>query len=243
MTLPRRSFLAASAAAGGLGLAGCNTPDREFSLRPAQLPHRARLENRLQERLAQKQMNYGARLHLVAYKESKEMEIWLEGDDGAFQLFDILPICTYSGTLGPKLAEGDGQTPEGYYTLFPEDLHPDSNYHLALDIGFPNFYDKSRDRTGSLIRIHGGCESIGCYAMTDPGIEVIYLLAEESFRQGAGTLSFAAYPFRFSEERMAEESENEWVGFWRNLAESDRYFHEHHRPPAAFVFAYRYFFL
>ena len=47
------------------------------------------------------------------------------------------PICRWSGELGPKIKEGDRQAPEGFYTITPGLMNPNSQYYLAINIGFP----------------------------------------------------------------------------------------------------------
>ena len=81
-------------------------------------------------------------------------------------------------------AGGDLQSPEGFYVVTPEQMNPDSHYHLAFDLGYPNAYDQAYGRTGSALMVHGNCVSAGCYAMTDTDIEEIYTLADAAFRNG-----------------------------------------------------------
>ena len=200
-------------------------------------------EVKLSERLQSVGFSLGNQVHLMAFKESRELEIWIKKEDGKFGLFDVLPICAFSGTLGPKLAEGDRQTPEGFYYIRPRDLHPDSAYHLALDIGFPNIVEQRKGWTGSLIRIHGSCESIGCYSMGDHGVETIYLLAEHCFLRRSGFITFGAYPFRPTAERLAAEEGHVWHEFWTNIAGSYTQFMRFKRRPEAIYLGNRYFFL
>ncbi len=87
------------------------------------------------------------------------------------------PICRWSGDLGPKLHEGDRQAPEGFYTITPELMNPNSNYYLAINTGFPNNFDKANERDGTFLMVHGDCWSSGCYAMTDEQMGEIYSLA------------------------------------------------------------------
>ena len=47
------------------------------------------------------------------------LELFLETPEGEFVIYKSWPICTYSGDLGPKLREGDGQSPEGFYFVKP----------------------------------------------------------------------------------------------------------------------------
>ena len=114
------------------------------------------------------------------FKEEAELEVWKQDRDGHFALLKTYPICRWSGELGPKIKEGDRQAPEGFYTITPGLMNPNSNYYLAINMGFPNAYDKANGRTGNFLMIHGDCSSRGCYAMTDEQIAEIYALARES---------------------------------------------------------------
>jgi len=67
------------------------------------------------------------------------------------------------GELGPKIKEGDRQAPEGFYTITPGQMNPNSNYYLSFNIGFPNAYDRANERTGAFLMVHGDCSSAGCY--------------------------------------------------------------------------------
>ena len=127
-----------------------------------------RTDERLGDALASRGLEIGRPVFIRIFKEESELEIWLEGDD-AFELLRTYPVCYFSGHLGPKLREGDRQSPEGFYFVKPAQMNPNSRYHLAFNIGYPNAYDRAHGRTGSAIMVHGDCVSIGCYAMTDPG--------------------------------------------------------------------------
>ena len=89
-----------------------------------------------------------------------------------------------SGTLGPKLRQGDGQVPEGIYTIVY--LNPNSVAHLSLALSYPNDYDRARaaedgrEALGGDIMIHGGFMSSGCLAMGDEAAEDLFVLAAES---------------------------------------------------------------
>ena len=105
-------------------------------------------------------------------------------------------LKTYSVALGgaptgPKEFEGDQRTPEGTYTI---DFHkPDSDFHLALHISYPEQPDVERAAAdgrsaGSDIMIHGLPNgrgwagrfhrrrdwTSGCIAVADFEIEEIY---------------------------------------------------------------------
>ena len=108
-----------------------------------------------------------------------ELEVWKQDTTGQYQLLRVYPICRWSGELGPKKTEGDRQAPEGFYAISPGLMNPNSNYYLAINIGFPNAYDKANGYSGAFLMIHGDCSSRGCYAMTDEQIGEIYSLARE----------------------------------------------------------------
>lgn len=151
-------------------------------------------------------------------KEEHLLELWLqEPATGSWNCRKTYTIAGMSGTLGPKTAEGDRQAPEGFYRVYPHCMNPQSKFHLAFNIGYPNRYDRNMGRTGSFIMVHGGWRSVGCFAMTDAGIEEIYTLVNEAFKAGAKYASVQIYPFRMSTGRMQQEKENKHYTFWQHL--------------------------
>ena len=56
----------------------------------------------------------------------------------SYALLKTYDICNWSGALGPKVKEGDRQAPEGFYTITPAQMNPNSSYYLSFNIGFPN---------------------------------------------------------------------------------------------------------
>ena len=82
------------------------------------------------------------------FKEESELEVWKQDDSGRFALLRNYPICRWSGELGPKIKLGDRQAPEGFYTITPGLMNPNSNHYLAINTGFPNAYDTANGRTG-----------------------------------------------------------------------------------------------
>ena len=149
----------------------------------------------------------------------------------AFVLFRSYTICNHSGDLGPKLKEGDRQSPEGFYRVGKGALNPNSKFHLSFNLGFPNTYDRAQGRTGSFLMVHGACASIGCYAMTDPGIEEIYLLVEAALNGGQDAVPVHAFPFHMTKTRLAQEQDNRWHGFWRDLKTGYDAFEARRIPP------------
>ncbi len=147
-----------------------------------------------------------------------------------------------SGQLGPKLAEGDRQAPEGFYFVTRSMMHPTSRYHLAFNIGYPNRYDTAHARTGSFIMVHGNTQSIGCFAMTDEKIEEIYTLCDAALRNGQNYFRVHVFPFRMTDARMKAENGHRWISFWRNLQEGYLWFEEKARPPNVEVAQKKYIF-
>ena len=197
---------------------------------------RRRVAPALQSELKRAHLKAGAPIFIRIFKEEKELEIWLRDDmGGRYSLFKTWPIASYgSGGLGPKLKEGDGQAPEGFYHVAARQLNPKSNYHLAFNLGYPNSYDTFHRRTGSALMVHGNEVSIGCYAMTDPVIEIIYLLADAALRgKRQDEFQVQCLPFRLTESRLAKaEAENHpWASFWRNLKQGSDLFEQSKIPP------------
>src|SRR5262249_13727700 len=137
----------------------------------------------LERRLAARGMKIGSPMMIRIFKSEAELELWMEVG-GRFELFTTYPICNWSGTLGPKLAEGDMQSPEGLYVIGSRQLRRSVRWRRSLDLGFPNTFDRSFRRTGSDVLLHGGCTSTGCYAMTDQVIEEIFQLSQAALSHG-----------------------------------------------------------
>lgn len=170
------------------------------------------------------------------------LEAFVENQDGEFVLFKSWDICTWSGTLGPKIQEGDGQSPEGFYFVKPAQMNPNSSYHLSFNLGFPNRFDREHGRTGSFLMVHGNCVSIGCYAMTDAGIEEIYTLMTRAFDRGQPFIRVHIYPFPMTSENISLHSDNSNFDFWRNLKTGWDWFEGNARPPDVSVYRKKYVF-
>ena len=186
---------------------------------------------RLATDLASAGFAMGNEVHLRIFKREKRLEVWMRGDTAPYRMFRTYDICTFSGELGPKLREGDRQSPEGFYRIRLSQLNPDSRHHLAFNTGFPNEYDKQLGRTGSFLMVHGGCSSIGCYAMTDGGIDEIYAVVEAALNRGQDGVDVAIFPFVMSEAALAAEAQNTWHPFWTNLKHGFDLFETALMPP------------
>ena len=223
-------------ATASLMLAGCLGLGGSDDIMPAmkQLPPEA------QVLLATKGMKQESPIFVRIFKEESELEIWKLKDDGRFYHFKTYPICAWSGTLGPKVRVGDKQAPEGFYTITPGQMNPNSQFHLSFNVGFPNAYDRANGRTGDALMVHGDCRSAGCFAMTDALIEEIYILARESFQGGQKQFQLQAFPFRMTEANMARHQKDHWYSFWKQLKEGYDSFEASHVAPKVAVCSSRY---
>lgn len=206
---------------------------RNHTLGPAAADALTNIQPALQQEVTAAGFAWGAALHIRIYKQESELELWLAQADGRYALFRTYPICTWSGTLGPKQREGDKQSPEGFYRVTPAQMKPDSRYHLAFNLGFPNDYDRAQGYTGSFLMVHGSCLSVGCYAMGNAAIEQIYLLAQTAHEHGQAMFAVHAFPFRMTETNMAQHAGSEWSPFWQNMKEGYDLFVQTRLPPAA----------
>lgn len=118
---------------------------------PPKLPAKAtkQLPPELLSLLRQKKMPIHSRILMRVFKEEAELEVWKQDTTGRFQILKTYPICRWSGDLGPKLREGDRQTPEGFYRVTPDLMNPHSSYYLAINIGYPNSFDKANIATAA----------------------------------------------------------------------------------------------
>ena len=190
-----------------------------------------RVKPMIMNELAGKDLEFGAPIFIRIFKKERLLEVWLKKDI-SFNLFKAYPICTYgSGGLGPKTRQGDGKAPEGFYFVTPSRLNPVSNFHLSFNLGYPNSYDSHHGRTGSALMVHGNCVSIGCYAMTDSGIEEIFTLADAAFRKGQSFFRVHIFPYKMTTENMEKYKENPWYGFWSNLKDGYDFFENNNRIP------------
>lgn len=195
-----------------VALAGCNgdalSPNAKAS-KP--------IPEKLLSEIADKNMDKESPLLVRIFKQEAELEVWKKDRSGQFALLKTYPICRWSGELGPKIKEGDRQAPEGFYTITPAQMNPQSQYYLSFDTGYPNAFDKALGRTGSQLMVHGDCSSRGCYAMTDEQISEIYALGRESFFGGQRSFQLQAYPFRMTPQNMAKHRNNPHMAFWKMI--------------------------
>jgi len=221
-----RALLASAAVAAAIALASCET-DGSGGMTRAMKP----LSPEMVAQLEQKHMPKESPILVRIFKEESELEIWKADESGQFGLVKTYPICRWSGDLGPKIKEGDRQAPEGYYTITPGQMNPNSSYYLSFNLGFPNAFDKANDRTGAFLMVHGDCSSAGCYAMTDEQMGEIYALGRESFFGGQRAFQVQAYPFRMTPLNLAKHRNSPHMAFWRMIKEGYDHFEVTRREP------------
>ncbi|HEX9211044.1 MAG TPA: murein L,D-transpeptidase family protein [Bradyrhizobium sp.] len=223
-----RAILASVALAASVVLAGCDTDQVSLATNAkANQP----VTPKLLAAMVEKDMDLQSPILVRLFKQEAELEIWKQTRNGQFALLKTYPICRWSGDLGPKVREGDRQAPEGFYSINPGQMNPQSAYYLSFNTGFPNAFDKALGRTGSQLMVHGDCSSRGCYAMTDEQIAEIYSMGRESFFGGQKAFQFQAYPFKMTPVNMAKHRNNPNMAFWKMIKEGYDHFEVTRQEP------------
>ena len=223
-----RALITSAALAAGVMLAGCNSD--EISLANNAKANQP-VSPKLVADMAEKNMDLQSPMLVRLFKQEAELEVWKQDRTGRFALLKTYPICRWSGDLGPKVREGDRQAPEGFYSISPGQMNPQSAYYLSFNTGYPNAFDKALGRSGSQLMVHGDCSSRGCYAMTDEQISEIYSLGRESFFGGQHAFQLQAYPFRMTPINMAKHRNNPNMPFWRMIKEGYDHFEVTRQEP------------
>lgn len=146
-----------------------------------------RLSAEVLDRLAPSLLKAGfegfpSELYLVAFKEERLLEVYGK-KNSEWQFIKAYPFTAFSGSLGPKLKEGDGQIPEGIYRV--EYLNPNSSYYLSMKIDYPNAFDEAKAKTegrtnlGSDIFIHGKAVTVGCIPVGDEAVEELFVVVTQ----------------------------------------------------------------
>jgi murein L,D-transpeptidase YafK len=177
-----------------------------------------------------------------AYKKEAELEVWKMRPDGRYVHLKTFPMCRWSGQLGPKTREGDRQVPEGFYTINPSQLNPNSSYYLAFNVGYPNAYDRALGHTGGTIMVHGVCSSMGCFSMTDRQIGEIYAIVRTSLNAGQNAVQMQSYPFHMTAENLVKHRLDPNIAFWKQLKEGNDHFEVTKQEPTVGVCGKRYVF-
>jgi murein L,D-transpeptidase YafK len=150
---------------------------------------------------------------LRIFKQESVLELWKQRGD-SYVLVATFDICKFSGELGPKKREGDRQAPEGFYEVLPHQMNPGSREWLSFDTGYPNQFDRYHHRYGSALMVHGGCSSIGCYAIKDGPMQDLYAVMRDAFAAGQRSMQLQIYPKRMT---FAADLSGEHADFWQQL--------------------------
>jgi murein L,D-transpeptidase YafK len=223
-----RALITTAAFGAAVLLAGCNGD--EISLANNAKANQP-VPPKLVAEMTEKDMDLQSPILVRLFKQEAELEVWKQDRSGRFALLKTYPICRWSGDLGPKTREGDRQAPEGFYSISPAQMNPQSAYYLSFNTGYPNAYDKALGHTGSQLMVHGDCSSRGCYAMTDEQIAEIYSLGRESFFGGQRAFQLQAYPFRMTPINMAKHRNNPNMPFWKMIKEGYDHFEVTRQEP------------
>jgi hypothetical protein len=173
----------------GLACAGCAATPRRPAPEPAIVARVAEYGPTARARLAPFFAAAGVhypppRFVLVGFKLERELHLIAPRRDGRLAFIRSYPVLGASGTLGPKLHEGDLQVPEGVYAIAY--VNPNSVAHLSLALDYPNEDDRARaaedgrEQLGGDIMIHGGATSHGCLAIGDDAAEELFVLAVDA---------------------------------------------------------------
>jgi murein L,D-transpeptidase YafK len=232
-----RTLMASASIAFAVALAGCQTDDLAQTGRAMQP-----LSRDMQALIEKKGMSVESPMLVRLFKEESELELWKQDKSGQFALLKTYPICRWSGDLGPKVKQGDRQAPEGFYTITPGQMNPNSKYYLAFNLGFPNTFDKAHDRNGAFLMVHGDCSSAGCYSMSDDQMAEIYALGREAFLGGQKSFQVQAFPFRMTALNLAKHRNSPHLAFWKMIKEGSDHFEVTRQEPKVDVCDRRYVF-
>lgn len=186
-----------------------------------------------------KQQLMGSPVYIQIFKEERTLELFVRMGE-KYQLLDSYRICNYSGGLGPKQRQGDFKSPEGFYSVDRSQLKPDSRFYKAINIGFPNEFDRSHGYQGQYLMIHGACVSVGCYAMTDDNIDEIFQFVTGALVFGQPRVQVSIYPFRMTAANMQRHKYSYHTDFWKQLKPGYDYFMANHQPPIISVISGNY---
>lgn len=225
-----------------IAVAGCTGSDVDSLSSSGGAKANKQLSQKIMAEMKAKGMTRTSPVMARIFKEEGKLEIWKQKGNGRYDIIASYDICKWSGKLGPKYIEGDRQAPEGFYTVRPTQMNPNSSYHLAFNMGYPNAYDRANGRSGQHLMVHGACSSSGCYAVTDAQIEEIYAFGRDAFKGGQTEFQIQAFPFRMTAANMARYRNDPNFEFWTMLKEGYDQFEVTKVPPKVDVCEKRYVF-
>ena len=151
----------------------------------------------------------GGKLRILVFKNERRVEVHAPG----WKTPREYSMTAFSGTLGPKLREGDGQIPEGVYGIAY--LNPNSRFYLSLKVSYPNASDRARAKAdkrvnlGGDIMLHGKAVTIGCVPVGDDAIEDLLYLAHAVGIRNVSVI-IAPYDMRKGRNPELERSLLKW---------------------------------
>lgn len=181
-------------------------------------------------------------IYIRIFKSDEVIELWGKNEsDTNFKLITTYPICSLSGSVGPKREEGDGQIPEGYYYI--ERFNPASNFYLSLGLNYPNRSDRIlgvEGRLGSDIYIHGNCVTIGCVPITDDLIKELYVFCVEAKNNGQSRIPVTIFPEKLTNRnyfilRAMHLGDADKLNLWADLKKGYDFFEESKTLPTVSV--------
>ena len=220
---------AVSGCVGTSGLEGVSAPPPDIS-------------RKMLAEMSKKGMTPESPVLVRIFKQESELEIWKMDRSGKYALLHTFPICRWSGKLGPKKRNGDRQAPEGFYSVSAGLLNPNSQFHLAFNLGYPNRLEEAHGYTGEALMVHGACSSSGCFAMTDQGIREIYPVVAKALASGQRAFQVQAFPFRMNATNMSRHMGDPNMPYWRTLKEGHDSFIQTRQAPKVSVCGGRYVF-
>jgi murein L,D-transpeptidase YafK len=164
-------------------------------------------EETLKAEFAAKGFEWPAKyMYIRSFKLDSKLEIWVKNSASEpYKKFKTYKVCALAGGLGPKRYQGDYQVPEGFYYI--NEFKPNSQYHLALGVNYPNASDRilsDKAKPGGEIFIHGSCVTVGCIPLTDPIIEEVYVLAASTKAAGQDFIPLHVFPISFKSDKSKE---------------------------------------
>ncbi len=202
------------------------------------------MEDSLRKQFEQKKMTWPPQaMYIRSFKYDRLLEVWVKGNaKEQYKLFKTYKVCMQSGSMGPKRMQGDYQVPEGFYHI--NEFNPNSNYHLALGLNYPNASDRILSDSlhpGNAIYIHGNCVSTGCIAITDVPIEELYIIATNVKNSGQDFIPVHVFPVKYNVKKSADylaqtlKSKPELTAFTAKLKEAFIFFEEKKQLPVILV--------
>lgn len=164
-------------------------------------------EDTLKRQFAEKGIVWPAKyMYIRSFKYDGQLEVWVKNErKEPYKLFKTYKVCALAGTLGPKRVEGDYQVPEGFYYI--NEFRPNSNYHLALGVNYPNASDRVLSDSltpGRAIYVHGSCVTVGCIPITNDQIEDLYVIASTVHNAGQEFIPIHVFPVSFKNKKSME---------------------------------------